>query len=108
MFLVADLNAREYFAESCQQLFFERVVKFGSTFRKGVEEGIENRLSESIEVLFEESIVLFFFRNRQKQSYVIFRDSLLQLRLRILILSLMKKLTNREPEAVANQSSVFI
>jgi len=102
MFLVADFNTCENFAKGSQQLIFERVIKLSSAFGKSVEERIEDRLGKSIEVFFEEGVVLFLFRNRQKQSDIVLGYPFLQLRFRILILSLVKELAYGKPKTIAD------
>lgn len=107
MLLVADFNSREYFAESCQKLIFEDVVELGSTFGEGVEEGVEDRLSEGVEILFEKDIIFLFVCNRQEKSNIVFGDPLFELSFRVLISALMKELANGKPETIRNQSLIF-
>lgn len=108
MLLVADFNSREYFAESCQKLIFEDVVELGSTFGEGVEEGVEDRLSEGVEILFEKDIIFLFVCNRQEKSNIVFGDPLFELSFRVLISALMKELANGKPETIRNQSLIFL
>lgn len=108
MLFVADLNSSEDFAESRQQLLFEGIVEFRPALGKGVEKGIEHWLSKSIEVFLKKNVVLLFVNNRQKQSNIIFSNPFLQLSLRVLVLPLMKKFTNRKPKAVRHQGPVLL
>lgn len=108
MLLVTDFDTSEDLRESGQQLFFQFIVEFCPRFRKGIEERIENTLRECVEVLLKEDVILLLIRNRQKQPYVILSNAFLQLRLRILILALVEKLTNGKPKAIRHQSLILM
>jgi hypothetical protein len=64
-------------------------------------------LSKCIKVLFKEDIILFLIRDGQKETDIIFRNSLFQLILRIGILISMKELTNRIPKTIRNQRLIL-
>ncbi len=64
-------------------------------------------MSKCIKVLFKEDIILFLIRDGQKETDIIFRNSLFQLILRIGILISMKELTNRIPKTIRNQRLIL-
>lgn len=80
MFLIADLYACEDLAEGGEELIFELIVEFDSTFGEGVKEGVEDRLGQGVEILLKEYVVFLFVRNRKEKAYVILCYPLLELR----------------------------
>ena len=47
------------------------IIEFGSRFRIGIEERVEDRLSENIEIFFEKDLVLIFVLDGEGQSDVV-------------------------------------
>lgn len=100
MLFVADLDSSEDLAESSQQLVFEDIVELGPALGERIEEGVEDWLSKSIEILFKKNVIFFFIDNGKEEPYVVLCNSFFELRLWVLILSLMEKLADGKPKAI--------
>lgn len=70
------MNASEKKREFINQLRFQIIWELIATLRKRVEERVEHCLSDDVEILFEEHIVIILVLNRKQNIHVIPCDSI--------------------------------